>query len=122
MTNFVRAYLQVRQQKSSGWTQEQREAARRRLTIVTSDPGMTLPALVTEIAQHAGADTLEAEQQIRSSFTSIVSPGSTVYRSIRLSLVTVLSAVVLNGPQQVTQVGCGGRQFFAWACRHLQPC
>lgn len=54
--------MQVRQQRSLGWTAAQRDAARRRLTIVTADPGMTLPGLVTEIAQHAGADSLEAEK------------------------------------------------------------
>jgi hypothetical protein len=89
---------QVRQSKGLGWTAAQREAARRRLFIVTADPSMSLAALVTEVAVHAGAEAgVEGEAAVKTSLTSILSPTSTVYRAVRSNVGAALLAHLLHG-------------------------
>jgi hypothetical protein len=100
---------QFRQQQGLGWSGEQRAAARRRLLVVLSDPGMRLGDLVTEIARlagegaavpeqgQAGGQGLALEPQVKQVFMSIVDPGSGPYRSIRQALSAAALAHLLHG-------------------------
>jgi hypothetical protein len=100
---------QLRQQQGLGWTAAEREAARRRLLVVLADPGMKPSDLVTEISQlssgKGGSDGMALEAQVQQVFSSIVSPGSGPYRSIRSALVVALLAHLLHGSAQVATDG-----------------
>lgn len=89
---------QLRQAAGLWWTSEDKVAARRRLYIVLSDPGMKLTDLVTEISQLAGSSSLSAETQVKNMFMTLVNPESSSFKALKNMLCVVLLTCVLHGP------------------------
>ncbi|KAI8469412.1 MAG: hypothetical protein J3K34DRAFT_459391 [Monoraphidium minutum] len=105
---------QLRAAGGAPWAHDARAAARRRLMVVLSDPGMRLSDLITEIARVAndGAPQgapLADEDRVRGMFTSVVDPAGTAFKSVRAALGAALLAHALYGRAAMAPDGGPGR-------------